>query len=766
MANLTVNVPPTVVMIAKPLPIKKGETLPKWDFWRRSDNFKVLEMLCASSFVGHSTAKIALSTGLPGKQIDVEFGDDLLRLGDRVAIGLERRRGQIDWQFCGYATTTQLTISNNSERRIWKISGPEWWLGDGNSGSGAGHVVRGQARRKAQADDTWRQNQSSVTPYDGWDIFTDEKAVFNPRGRANMTRDEAILSPPKSPGNVRGNIWETPDRRIDKIDVARFWDMRRACKVITEIYGDIGFSGIDPMDWEDTPMSILDVMRETDIDGVGCYEALRRILSNRYGFFIDPRPMTEDGTPVAVRGTSWGPFQLRFFPRTSGDEAQLWLNRRGTMMTRAKASVTRLEVAREAGKSPNRVIVGGSYARAIRLIYWGAYTPSALQDGMYGKIALQHGWKTEDGDLTTFSKPGDFKIDGTWGGVSAAKRAEWLSKYHADGSDFVKHARIFRRFTWNEAGDIAKGKTKYRTTIEDIITPELTDIADTPEYPTSWYRRRRKAMDTLYLKNESASKYEKLPPTLWIAIAPSPTDSNWDVLQWRKVQSQYYQLDADNCSFTITVDDLSAWRPMEKQDTADASLIPGDMRSFATLLNEGTLRLCLECTIPIDNGMDKIAEPGDTAALPYYREIAVAAEQNFVTTLIYDDKLTPPSGLNPVPLDMSAEALRNAELTRDAAQDEQIHASLTAAGDWDRQKIGALVKTIKGRDVDITGRSKRGAQIVAVRLDVESFNYEYLTETLALQIKEREQKTFDRYAQVYRNAKRHKRIENEPDSNG
>jgi hypothetical protein len=205
---------------------------------------------------------------------------------------------------------------------------------------------------------------------------------------------------------------------------------------------------------------------------------------------------------------------------------------------------------------------------------------------------------------------------------------------------------------------------------------------------------------------------------------------------------------------------------MEKQDTADASPIPGDMRSFATLLNEGTLRLCLECTIPIDNGMDKIAEPGDTAALPYYREIAVAAEQNFVTTLIYDDKLTPPSGLNPVPLDMSAEALRNAELTRDAAQDEQIHASLTAAGDWDRQKIGALVKTIKGRNVDITGRSKRGAQIVAVRLDVESFNYEYLTETLALQIKEREQKTFDRYAQVYRNAKRHKRIENEPDSNG
>jgi hypothetical protein len=229
--------------------------------------------------------------------------------------------------------------------------------------------------------------------------------------------------------------------------------------------------------------------------------------------------------------------------------------------------------------------------------------------------------------------------------------------------------------------------------------------------------------------------------------------------KWRRISDTHYNIDAERCAIQFTADDLAEWRPLDKQDsveTDDTQSWPDDPRTFATLLLSGQLRFCIECSVPIDDAMIAEALPEDSG-LPMPRQVWIPAQKNFIKTVSYADGLSAPSGLAVANLDMLADAQQQADLTRDSAQDTAVHASISTAGDWERQKIGSQITSIDGRAIDLG----KGAQIVAVRLDTRSYNYEYLTESLALALKDRDRKLLDRKAQVYRNAKRVTRFTDE-----
>jgi hypothetical protein len=745
-------------MVAKVQPAQNPRDNPSYATWKRIDGIVVLDVFCGSSFVGHSTIKLGLATGLPGEQIEVEDARDLLGFGDRIAVGLDRGNRVPDWQFCGYVVTNQLSIASNAERCIWKAVGPEWWWGDSSPQNGAGMVVRGQMRRKSYADDAWRTAPATVTPYIDWDLFTDERAVFNPDGKRNMTRDDVVLSPNGRKPIVKGRLWESPDRRISSIDVAFPWDMRQAAKMIVEQFGDLEFAGIASPDWSNVPMSAGDILRETDVEGYGCYEALRRTLGNKFGFMVDPRPARPDGTPVDVTGKSWGPFQISFFRRTDGESANFYLNPKGTPMREAQASITRLEVASDTSKTANFVRVQGTYVRSVKLVYWGQRTPGLPAN--LKRTSIQHGWSNGEANLGDFQNPNDHTIEATFTGVTAAKRDEWLKRYHTKGSLHAQYWRIFRWFTWNEANELdTTQQAKYGATLANWYAPDLQGIADSPDKPAVWYRRRRKMLDTLYLRNAALSQWERHRPTLFLTAAPTATGTEWDTLKWRRISDTHYNIDAERCAIQFTADDLAEWRPLDKQDsveTDDTQSWPDDPRTFATLLLSGQLRFCIECSVPIDDAMIAEALPEDSG-LPMPRQVWIPAQKNFIKTVSYADGLSAPSGLAVANLDMLADAQQQADLTRDSAQDTAVHASISTAGDWERQKIGSQITSIDGRAIDLG----KGAQIVAVRLDTRSYNYEYLTESLALALKDRDRKLLDRKAQVYRNAKRVTRFTDE-----
>lgn len=764
MASLTVIVPKTVALIAKVQRSGNPKKPATYSTWKPLDDVKILDIFCGSSVVGHSTAKITIVKGNPTGMVDVETTLKTVAFGDRIALGLQTGSADPSWQFCGYVVSSQIMIDDKTERLAWKLAGPEWWLGDGGSGNGSGQVIRGQFRRKSAADDAWRKKPSVVTKYEDWELFSDEKAVFNPGGRRNMTRDDVYLTPKNYPPEVKGKIWEMEDRRIGDADVAVLWDMRHAAQTIFSNYADSEFSGIPSPDWSTVPMTNQDTMRETDVTGVGCYEAMRRILGSKFGFYVDPRPAKQDGKPAKVSGKTWGPFQIHFFRRSDGPTANLYLNARGTSMRNAKASVTRIEVASDISKSPNRIQVNGAYVRQLKLVYWGGRTP--ILSTPLKKTALQHGWNITDGLLSDFAKPGSWVIDALFAGVAAGKREEWLKKYHTKGPDFLKHWATFRLFMWNEANELDPNqKGKYRDQTLYWYAPNLKDIADIPAKPDVWYRRRRKMGDTIFLRNPKLSQWERHAPTLWLTVAPTATSTEWAALKWRRMSESHFRFDAERCAVTFTADDLAEWRPLDKLDSPEADPAkswPDDPRTFASMLHEGVLRFAVECSVPVDNGSTCIAEPGATAGAPFAREVWIDATHTFVSTLPYtgDGLAVTPSGLTTSPLDARADIQRQADLTRDSAQDEAIHASISTAGDWARQTIGSRIAQTQGRKIDLAGRNGIGAQIVAVRLDVQSYKYELLTESLALAIKSRDRKLFDKKARVYQNAKRATRLSN------
>jgi hypothetical protein len=585
LANLRVEVPAWRVMVSRVSAGGDPTQQPSWGNWQDEPRLRVLDVLKSTSIVGHSFAKVQLITGRPNdRQIDPENGSQVLWLGDRIALGIGSR-----WIFCGYCVIAQLLVDDRSEHLTYRIAGPEWLWGSEQAGSGASVPIYGQFRRNHDADDRFTANFAASMSYSDWDWYTDERAVFNPDGMKNMTAYDVTLSPSGRP-TVMGRIWEVPNRRINGLDVAESWNMRQAAKLVVEQWGDYPTTQIQPPDWSTVPMSILDQMTETDIQGVGCYEALRRICSPKYGFYVESAPATAGGAPVSVSGKSWGPFQLRFYTRDTGTDANLTLNKRNTSMTKAVASVQRFDAVRDITHTVNKATVRGSYVRFVKLVYWGGATPTLVAGNK--KIALQHGWHDAEGKIDDYAN-NKKEVDAGFYGIAEAQRLQWLDRFCAHGKSYDQYWHVFRRFSWNESGAFDTTKqARYYNTLSNWYPPDLTGIADSPDAPNKWIRRRRKPMDTVYLKDPLRNLWERHRPQLFISAAPTAADVAFGSWKWKRVTEAHYHLDPNECSVTFTIDDLANWRPFDKQDSPDDAPgnWPQDSRTFGSMLRQGVLR--------------------------------------------------------------------------------------------------------------------------------------------------------------------------------
>lgn len=760
MANLTIDVPPFVVYVSKVTESAKDQ--PKYGNWFFENRLRCVDIFGGSSIAGQSYAKIQLITGEDGtgnKTVDIEESSTILWHGDRVAIGLQRTPKQIDWKFCGYCLSANMSIDIEAERRIYKIVGPEWIWGGSNTGAGTIKTVAGQAHRLYAADDAWQKKPATVSKFADWEIFSNEKAVFNIGGKANCARDDVILTSPQSKmAQVKGKIWESPNRRIKSVDVATVWDMRNACKTIVTVFGELVFSGIEAPEWTEVPMLLADKMRETNVEGVGVWEALKRICGAKYFFMVEPFPTDKDGEATTVSGKSWGPFKLKFFDRTKGTEANLVLNRKGTQMSQAQASVKRLESVRDISGTVNKVVVRGTFIRSLRLYYFGGATPGMPMKNR--KIAFQNGWGTNDEDIADYAVGAAKEVTPIYH-PDAGSRTRWLTRYVTSGAQFPQYWNVFRRFTWNEAGEEDTLRSaKYAGFNLNYYAPDLDDIADNPDKPKKWYRHRRKPIDTFYLRSPQVNSWEKHPPTLYMAAATSKDDANVGNWKWHRISESHFKLDSDRASFTITVEDIGEWKPFYKHDSEEggAQAWPDDERSFGTLLASGVLRMCLECSIVCDGSLEGTAERKAGTASPFVREIVIPAADNFIVCTAYSDGFNSPSGQASLVLDQRADAVQYAKTTQSSSDDEQIHASVITSGDWAFQSIGSLISTIKGRNINLKSAGGHGAQIVAYRIDPTSLHYEYLTETVALALLARERKLQGK-AQIF-DAKRASTIPN------
>lgn len=760
MAELSIEVPPFQVYVSKvdwPNDAIDPHKLPEYGTWKIEKRLQVLDIFKASSIVGHSYAKLKLVSGVPFEtQVDPENAEKVLGLGDRVAIGYvdKTATGGIRWLFAGYSTVAALLIDNKAESVTYKIAGPEWIWGDKSEGAGAFRQIVGQVRRTSSADDVVLNGNSAPTPRKQLILCSDVPAVFNPGGRRNMTTDYVIVSD-AGQAKVLGCVWEEPDRAVGNTFQSYFWNAREAVKSIFHLFNDPKITAIyGPKDWSTVAIAE-EVIKEIEIDGVGPYEAIRRVCGHRWGFFIDPRPQT-------ITGNRWDGFALKFFSRTTGAAANLVLNPRGVTMQKASASITRLEMAKDATKVVNRVHVGGRYVRHIRLIYWGGRT-TKLSDKLK-RTALQQGWLKSVGDLSDYKA--DDKTQSGGGGTDVVDKdavnlitiqskgnsvwKTWRDRYTTTGADFLKYKNVFRDFIWNEANEYHNGVTDYGA----WYAPNLDGIADTPETPKQWTRRRRPMLDTAFNDPTSPDKWRRVKPTLWIAAAASPDDASFNTLKWHKVPDSDFEFDPMRARITFTVEDLAQWMPLklhpEELTTGDGDPMPNDTRTFATLLVQGKLRLCLEGSVVVDGAMFATGEVTPLSGLPIAREVFIRANQNFVTGLKYEDGFSSPSGLTAASVDMKPDAQKYADSMRDAGQEQRVNSSIMVAGDWPEQKIGTMINELQGREIALQSRnSPRGAQVVAVRLDVTSFSWELLTESAAMALKERDRRRFSSGTRIY-----------------
>lgn len=730
MAQLSVSTPPWIVLVGRAT--ANGESAPTYDKFTRDNRLRFENAQVASSNVGQSYAVLSLASGKPfNPQIDVEYADEVASIGDRVMIGLDSEGGP-EWKFAGYLVTGSMLI-DRQETFTYRVAGPEWIWGGGD---GAYWQIIGQFRRNGDSDDHWANTPTHVSQYSEWDYYPNERAIFNPDGRANMTSEDVVLTP-EGQQFILGRIWETPDRRVAGTPRAELWNIRQAVKMLVTQYNPYPFSGIQPpFDWNDDtqiPFTEDEILPETDVTGLGLWEALRRVLGPKYYFSVDPAPNA---------GPKWGGFKLRFHTRLTGPDADLQLNAQGTPISRAVPSVTRLESAYDISQTVNRVVIYGRDACHVRLVYWGGAHPKI--DTKKKKTALQQAWQDADGLLSDYSTNqiiNKATID------ESGLRQEWLDRYVSNGKLHLQYANVFRTFAWNEDGALPTTWVSTYGFLQQspVYQPNLSEIADSPERPFLYSRRRRPALDSLFLRNPNSSSFDRVRPTLYMAIAPSATDTNFVGWTWRKVPESAYEIDPSRCTFRFTADDLSEWKPFDKQDipTAETSgaTVPRDARSFATLMVSGVLRLCFECSVETDAEFAGWAGRRDASGSPLLRERVFYLPDSFVNAHLYDDGLISPSGLVPAVIDMADAIQAQAEMLRDAGEDAQLHANIMTAADWPVQPIGSMIFEIGGgRKINMHVSQDRGAQIVAYTIDPRSFKIQYLTESVALELRARDRR--------------------------
>jgi len=129
----------------------------------------------------------------------------------------------------------------------------------------------------------------------------------------------------------------------------------------------------------------------------------------------------------------------------------------------------------------------------------------------------------------------------------------------------------------------------------------------------------------------------------------------------------------------------------------------------------------------------------DLSGTPFIRERVYRMTESFFRASVYVDGFASPSGLTPFAVDMTTELQATADRLRDSGEDQQIHASVLTSGDWPQQNIGWMIFETGGtRVINLSSTSGRGAQIVATRIDPRNMLWEYLTESVALELRARD----------------------------
>jgi hypothetical protein len=727
-SSITVDVPELRVYRSIVTASVSGTDDPTWGSWAAEPLWRVTGIFRGSSFGGMSYAKFTLAPGRPAEAGDTRVEDEnAATLGDRIAVAaIESGTPRV--LFAGYVTQARILIEDDREVLTIYAAGPEWLWGD-TVGGGSYIPIIGQVRRTGAADDTWANNPASVvTAFADLTQFTADQAIFNPDGRRNMSWSNVEID---SLGD-EARCWEVPERNIAGALRCAFWTQKQAAKTLLYWYNDPDRTGIANPDFDLVDIDDTTPLRNVSVEGLGLWAALKKVLEPEYGFYVVAKLS-------GVSGATWSGFELIFFKRSSGPSADLSLNALGTSVEDALASVARLESIKDIGKTVTQVSVLGKRVTHLRLRYFGGFTPSAAAEDK--QVMLQHGWTSADGDLLDYAEgrveqtgadPHDI-ID-TLSISNAGKTDEWNTRYVVGGPQFAKYQHAFRLFVWNESGEWggeASGSPEYGLGLSSYAyqKPDLTDICDEPDNAGVFCRRRRPALDSLYLI-PGLDAWQRVPPTLYIS-------DDVDATPWIRVPTSMYRLDPDRCAVWITAHDLATWTPLMQQDqyaddgTRQTSL--GDGRTFMTLLYTGKLRMLLECSVEADWALRSVATRITDAGSPFVREAAMRRDQDFIASQQFVDGVTPPSGLSVSLVDTSTDAQKLADLSRNSTMDQQTHASILVEADWPEQLIGSFIAQTSGRVIDLTGGpTSNGALIVALHLDPVAMKWELLTESEAL----------------------------------
>ena len=700
---------------------------PTWDGWKIRPELKFLGAFYGSSIAGMSYAKIKLAPGAPEFTNDDVEEYSNLNIGDRVCI-VQSGTGSDNILFAGYCLGGRIEISGSAEALHFRIVGPEWIWGDHEVG-GAWKPISGQVRRTADADDAWVADPTHINSISTQLYrFTNDRCVFNPGGRKNMTLDDVYLD---DDSTQLGRCWDTPERLVSGTLRTASWTVLQACKTLELWFNEPKTSGIANPDWSKAGIDSTQTLPQTDVEGMGLWGAMKKACGPEYGFFVDPRG-SSDWEPA---GTQWGPFNISFFTRGQGPAVSVYLNERGTSITNARASVARLEAQKSIEKTVTKATVLCRLVRHIKLQYRGDQTPAAASAASQKNLLLQHGWTASDLSLGTYVGSGIYNttIDARSIDASGSTNSDlWRDQYTTRGKYFAKFQHAGRLFVWNESAEYAGTPTYGASSTKAYFAPSLTGIADGENADVGKLcRKRRRIIETPYY-DTSIDQWRRVRPLLFLkAVKPGTENSG----TWTRVPTAHWRLDPERASIWITAPDIAEWYPLgDDQDPVEPSI--NDNRSFATLLYSGDLRMTLEGSIEADCCIKQTADRQAVAGSPFVREISIRADHEYVKSEVFADGVDSQTGLTAATVDNTADAMTVATQYRNSGQDQMTHASILCSADWPLQPIGGILTTIQGRSVSMTGGpSGRGAQIVAVHLDPESMKWEMLTESTALKLR-------------------------------
>ena len=596
--------------------------------------------------------------------------------------------------------------------------------------------VVGQVRLKALLDDDAADGTSDSFDNESMVVCTDDLAVFNPHGRKNMNNLQVGISAADS--SITGRIFEIPDRQGNHSNGV-YWNQYQAAKFLFNWYNDPNQTGITmtSADWATvgTQLDSGTPIKETNVDGLGLWAAMKAVLTPDWAMYVDPVP--------SALGTFDG-FQVGFYQRGTGTLANFTLNPLNTTMGKAVPSVSRLSADKDTAKTVNQITVLGKATRHIQLAYYGSntYTTNSPQVN----LMLQHGWGMTEGKLSDYNAPNSvittqYEVNSdTIASHGDTARQKWENQFVTSGPEFTQFAHVFRLFIWNEAGEwqpnnTLTGKPVYdqTNTALDWTLPNLTGIADNTGFSTPVQfpvRRRRKLLDTAYPDSTSdVDGWRRVPPTLYFSHIGITTTTQ---SPWYRVKRGAYRIDHERGAIWITVPDIAVWRPAnDLADPDEPSL--NDDRTFATLVYTGKLRMLLECSIDCDTALTAVADRQSTAGSPLIREGIFRASDRFAQS-IFLAGITSPSGITPAPVDNSADAMDLAERIRIAGDRQQVHASVLAEPDWPEQAIGTIINGTQGRIINLQsggGNDGPGAQIVGKSIHLDVMKWEYVTESHA-----------------------------------